>query len=64
MEQGLFLQTLSDSLEESKNKITFPLPVGSMILSNNHFWLHGRKPFKEHTGLSRELLRIRGTNFN
>ena len=63
MEQGLFLQTLSDSLEESKNKITFPLPVGSMILSNNHFWLHGRKPFKEHTGLSRELLRIRGSQF-
>ena len=61
MEQGLFLQSLSDSLEESKNKIIFPLPVGSMILSNNYFWLHGRKAFKEHTGLVRELMRIRGT---
>ncbi len=64
MEQGLFLQKLSDCLEESKNKIEFPLPVGSTIFSNNYFWLHGRKPFRENTNLSRELLRIRGTFFN
>ena len=64
MKQGLFLQKLSDSLEESKKKITSPLPVGSTIFSNNHFWLHGRRAFHEHTGLSRELLRIRGTFFN
>ncbi|MBD1172401.1 carbon starvation induced protein CsiD [Pelagibacterales bacterium SAG-MED05] len=64
MEQGLFLQRLSDCLEESKNKIEFPLPVGSTIFSNNYFWLHGRKPFKENSNLSRELLRIRGTFFN
>ena len=31
MEQGLYLQKLSDALEESKNKISFPLPVGSTI---------------------------------
>ena len=64
MKQGLFLQKLSDCLEESKNKVIFPLSVGSTILSNNYFWLHGRKAFKEHTGLSRELLRIRGTFFS
>ena len=64
MKQGLFLQKLSDCLEESKNKAVFPLSVGSTILSNNYFWLHGRKAFKEHTGLSRELLRIRGTFFS
>jgi protein CsiD len=64
MEQGSFLQRLSDCLEESKNKIELPLPVGSTIISNNYFWLHGRKPFKENTNLSRELLRIRGTFFN
>ena len=64
MEQGLFLQRLSDALEESKNKVIFPLPVGSTIFSNNYFWLHGRKAFKEHSGLSRELLRIRGTFFD
>tara|TARA_B110000971_G_scaffold210129_1_gene237037 strand:- start:30 stop:929 length:900 start_codon:yes stop_codon:yes gene_type:complete len=64
MKQGLFLQKLSDSLEESKNKVIFPLSVGSTILSNNYFWLHGRRAFKENTGLSRELLRIRGTFFS
>ena len=63
MEQGLFLQRLSDCLEESKKKIELPLPVGSTIFSNNYFWLHGRKSFKENNSLSRELLRIRGTFF-
>ena len=64
MEQGLFLQKLSDALEESKNKIVFPLPLGSAIVANNYFWLHGRKPFKENKNLSRELLRIRGSFFS
>ncbi len=63
MEQGLFLQKLSDALEESKNKIIFPLPPGSTIFSNNYFWLHGRKSFKKDVNLSRELLRIRGSFF-
>ena len=60
MEQGLFLQKLSDALEQSKNKLSFPLKPGSTIFSNNYFWLHGRKPFKQDINLSRELLRIRG----
>tara|TARA_B100000029_G_C17496309_1_gene931043 strand:- start:495 stop:1382 length:888 start_codon:yes stop_codon:yes gene_type:complete len=60
MEQGLFLQKLSDALEESKNKIDLPLPPGSTIFSNNYFWLHGRKAFKKDVNLSRELLRVRG----
>ena len=64
MDQGLFLQKLSDTLEESKKKIIIPLPVGSAIVANNYFWLHGRKPFKENKNLSRELLRIRGSFFN
>ena len=64
MEQGNFLQRLSDSLEESKNKIVLPLPTGSAIVANNYFWLHGRKPFKENKNLSRELLRIRGHFIN
>ena len=63
MAQGLFLQKLSDTLEESKKKIIFSLPVGSVIVANNYFWLHGRKPFKENKNLSRELLRIRGSFF-
>ena len=60
MEQGNFLQRLSDALEESKNKVITDLPLGSVVLANNYFWLHGRKPFKENKNLSRELLRIRG----
>ena len=63
MEQGNFLQRLSDGLEESKNKIVTKLPVGYSVIANNYFWLHGRKPFRENTELSRELLRIRGSFF-
>ena len=63
MEQGNFLQRLSDGLEESKNKIITKLPTGSAVVANNYFWLHGRKPFKENKNLSRELLRIRGSFF-
>ena len=63
MEQGNFLQKLSDALEESKNKVITKLPVGYSVIANNYFWLHGRKPFKENNELSRELLRIRGSFF-
>ena len=63
MEQGNFLQRLSDALEESKNKIITKLPSGYSIIANNYFWLHGRKPFKENKELIRELLRIRGSFF-
>ncbi len=63
MKQGTFLQKLSDNLEESNKKIITKLPVGSSVVANNYFWLHGRKAFKEHKDLSRELLRIRGSFF-
>tara|TARA_Y100001935_G_C17253240_1_gene482189 strand:- start:110 stop:1021 length:912 start_codon:yes stop_codon:yes gene_type:complete len=63
MKQGMFLQKLSDGLEESKKKIIFKLPVGSCIAANNYFWLHGRRAFKENKDLRRELLRIRGAFF-
>jgi len=63
MKQGIFLQKLSDGLEESKNKTIIKLSVGSSIIANNYFWLHGRKPFKKNKDLSRELLRIRGSFF-
>ena len=63
MKQGNFLQKLSDALEESNNKVIISLPVGSAVVSNNYFWLHGRKPFKKDVNLSRELLRIRGVFF-
>ena len=60
MKQGQFLQKLSNALEGSKNKVITKLPVGSAIVANNYFWLHGRKAFKVNKFLSRELLRIRG----
>jgi glutarate dioxygenase len=63
MEQGIFLQNLSDGLEESKNKVITKLSPGSTIVANNYFWLHGRKSFKVNKELSRELLRIRGSFF-
>ena len=63
MDQGNFLQKLSDALEESNNKVITKLPVGSIIVANNYFWLHGRKAFKQNKNLSRELLRIRGSFF-
>ena len=63
MKQGQFLQKLSEALEGSINKVITKLPIGSAIVANNYFWLHGRKPFKENKNLSRELLRIRGKFF-
>ena len=63
MSQGHFSQRLSDCLESSQNKVITKLPVGSAVVANNYFWLHGRKPFKENKNLSRELLRIRGSFF-
>ena len=63
MSQVIYLQKLSDCLEESKNKLVIKIPVGSLIAANNHFWLHGRKPFVKNKLLSRELLRIRGKFF-
>jgi protein CsiD len=60
MDQGNFLQRLSDALEKSKNKTIIKIPVGSSIIANNNFWLHGRQPFVENKNLFRELLRIRG----
>ena len=64
IDQGIFLQNLSDALEESDNKITTELTMGSSVIINNHFWLHGRKPFKINENLSRELLRVRGSFSN
>ena len=63
MMQGNFLQKLSDALEESNNKVITKLPIGSIIVANNYFWLHGRKAFKQNKNLSRELLRIRVSFF-
>ena len=64
LEQGLFLNKLSNSLENSKNHIAFKFPPGDSIFSNNHFLLHGRRAFQPSPNMSRELLRQRGVFYS
>jgi protein CsiD len=61
MEQAAYLKEMSDSLERSPWTTAVPIPVGDMLLLNNHFWLHGRSAFQRHQELFREVLRQRGT---
>lgn len=60
IEQALYLKEMLASAERSSGTAAVPLPVGDMIVLNNHFWLHGRAAFEEHDDLHRELLRQRG----
>ncbi|WP_304525534.1 glutarate dioxygenase GlaH [Halomonas sp. I5-271120] len=59
-EEGNWLADLSDSLENSAHRLSVPVPVGSFLLINNHYWLHGRDRFTPHPQLRRELMRQRG----
>lgn len=59
-EEGNWLTDLSESLENSPAILSVPNPVGSFLLINNHFWLHGRDRFTAHPDLRRELMRQRG----
>ncbi|WP_051050772.1 glutarate dioxygenase GlaH [Metapseudomonas furukawaii] len=59
-EEGVWLFDMSTSLETSRKKLSVPVPVGSFLLINNLFWLHGRDRFTAHPGLRRELMRQRG----
>lgn len=59
-EEGNYLTDLSESLESSPSILSVLVPVGSFLLINNHFWLHGRDKFVAHQGLRRELMRQRG----
>ncbi len=59
-EEGTWLTDMSEALETSENIQSIRVPVGSFLLINNHFWLHGRDKFTAHAGLRRELMRQRG----
>lgn len=59
-EEGIWLNSLSESLETSPAKLSVPVPQGCFLLINNLFWLHGRDRFIPHEGLRRELMRQRG----
>ncbi|MCL1124942.1 glutarate dioxygenase GlaH [Shewanella surugensis] len=63
-EQALFLYQLQISLEQDENILSLTLPVGSILVIHNHYWLHGRDAFTPHIALTRELLRQRGRFFN
>lgn len=60
MRQGLYLFEMGESLEADENCFNIRVPVGSMLVVQNHCWLHGRDKFVPHPDLSRELLRQRG----
>jgi glutarate dioxygenase len=60
IEQARYLFDLSQSLENSPAIKSPTLSVGTLIMLNNHFWLHGRAPFRRNELLHRELLRMRG----
>ena len=60
LEQARYLFDLSQSLENSPAIKTPRLPVGTLIMLNNHFWLHGRAFFRRNEQLHRELMRLRG----
>ena len=51
MNQGVYLQKLSDCLEGSRQKVITKLPVGSTLIANNYFWLHGRRPFERESSI-------------
>lgn len=59
-EEGVWLNALSESLENAPQKLSVPVSMGSFLLINNLFWLHGRDRFTPHEGLRRELMRQRG----
>lgn len=58
--QGRYLYEMGESLEADQHCVSIPLPVGAMLVIQNHCWLHGRDKFVSHPQLSRELLRQRG----
>jgi protein CsiD len=60
MRQGLYLYQMGESLEAEENCSNIEVPVGSVLVMQNHTWLHGRDKFISHPGLERELLRQRG----
>ena len=58
--QARYLRDLSDSMEASAGVVPLSLPPDHLLVLNNHFWLHGREPFKKHPDLYRLLMRQRG----
>ncbi len=64
MDEAMYVAALSESLESSTACFNISLQPGSMLVLNNHFWLHGRMPFVHDPHLHRVLLRQRGRFHN
>lgn len=60
IDEAKFLKALSHSIESDKSVVELELPVGSLVVLNNEFWMHGRAAFEKNENLNRELLRQRG----
>ncbi|PZE21688.1 glutarate dioxygenase GlaH [Paenibacillus xerothermodurans] len=60
IEEAIYLKEIQESMENSAGTLPIRLPVGQLVVLNNHFWLHGREAFAPHAGLYRELMRQRG----
>ena len=60
IEEAGYLHDLSASMESSPATRDVTLPCGDLVVLNNHFWLHGRAPFRPNPLLHRELMRQRG----
>ncbi|HAU1857231.1 TPA: carbon starvation induced protein CsiD, partial [Legionella pneumophila] len=52
---------IQHSLEASNHILEIDIPIGSILLINNRFWLHGRMEFQKNSALSRTLMRQRGS---
>jgi protein CsiD len=61
IEEALYLKQIQISMENSPAVLPVTLPIGQLVMLNNHFWLHGREAFEKHPGLYRELMRQRGS---
>ena len=55
-----YIDKLQTSLESCTSVAEVTLPIGSAVILNNKFWIHGRAPFEKNQNLSRSLLRQYG----
>ncbi len=60
LEEAKFIFDLQQSLEHSDAIMKINIPVGGVLILNNHYWLHGRNRFEANNMLSRKLMRQRG----
>jgi protein CsiD len=55
-----YIFEIQNSLENSQSIVEIDIPTGSMLVINNHHWLHGRNSFQQNPMLNRRLMRQRG----